>query len=70
LDLTLDLIIPCHITVRQAIRLIADVIDKKEQVALDKNALFLFDNDSRTALDKSVTFDESRVPDACSLILI
>lgn len=70
LDLTLDLLIPCHITVNQAICLIADVIDKKEQVSLDKSTLALYDSEGRVMLAENISFDEAQVPDACSLVLV
>lgn len=70
LDLTLDLLIPSHITVRQSIRLMVDVIDKKEQIVLDVSTLSLYDSENRTMLDEEVTFDEAPIPDACSLVLV
>lgn len=70
LDLTIDVIIPLSITVRQAARLIADIVDKKEGVALDKENLMLFDAESRSRLPDGACFADAEIPDACSLILI
>jgi len=70
LNLYMDLLIPGHITVGQAIGLMAKLIDQKEQVLLDTKALSLFDFEGRALLDGAATFDESPIPDACSLVLI
>ena len=70
LELTMDLIIPLNITVRQAARLIADIVYNKEGVTLDREKLMLFDYETRALLDGNVRFAEAGVPDACSLVLI
>jgi hypothetical protein len=70
LDMTLDLLIPSHVTAGQAIRLIAQIINKKVQISLDTDGLILYDAENNAVLEPDITFGEAPVPDACSLVLI
>lgn len=70
LGMTLDVMIPAHLTVALAISLLVRIINNQTSVALDEKSVVLCDIDNERILNMKTVISTTSLKDACRLAIV
>lgn len=70
LGITLDVMIPAHLTVALVISLLVRIVNNQTSVALDEKCVVLCDIDNGCILNRKAAISATSLKDACRLAIV